>query len=249
MILIIAHHHDAEALWLCKTLKEDFSLPACLLLPEALGIDYSISLHLKNNGQHHSTIFFHEPELCLESNQVWYAFNRLSYINPLVWQYADPVEKAYAASEINAFFPALIHSLPCPVSNGIHHGALYWEAGFAAKWAAHLQGYGVSVHPLATDITEKLFEKLNATPVEDIRRIIYFENEIILPPGQEPFKNYANLENCIIKKGGSETLEFVFLKNADREPELLQISKTPSISHYGTRFTEAIFQRIRSTVW
>lgn len=245
MLLIIAHHHDVEAQWLCKTLKEDYNLPVYIIMPEALGIDYSISLHLKNNGQHHSTIFFHAPEARLESNRAWYAINRLSYINPLVWQHTDPVEKAYATNEINAFFPALIHSLTCPVSNSIHNGALYGEGGFAAKWAAHLHQHGVFVHPLVTDITEKLFEKLNTTPAEDIRRLIYFNNELILPPTQKPLKNYISLKRSIIEKGGSETLEFIFLKRGDNDPELLHISKTPSLSLYGKRFTDALFQRIK----
>src|SRR5437879_4593169 len=120
MLLVIAHHYDAEARWLCETLKRDYNIAATLLIPEAMGIDYSISLHLKNNGQHHSTIFFYEPETRLKSSEVWYAINRLSYINPLIWQHVDQVEKAYATNEINAFFSAFIQSLRCPVSNSIH---------------------------------------------------------------------------------------------------------------------------------
>ncbi|WP_183560423.1 hypothetical protein [Mucilaginibacter sp. SP1R1] len=245
MILIIAHHHDAEAQWLCQILKEDYDMPVYLLMPEALGVDYSISLQLQNNGLHHATIFFNEPQLRLECNEVWYAINRLSYINPIVWQHANADEKAYATNEINSFFPAFIHSLKCPVSNKIYHGALYGDSSFAAQWAAHLYQHGLSVNPLATERTGKQFEKLNAIPVEQTWRFIYANNEIILPLIQDPIKNYAGLRESILSKGGDEMLEFIFLKGEDNRPELLQVSKTPSLSYYGKTFAEALLQQLK----
>jgi hypothetical protein len=244
MLLIIAHHHDAEAQWLCKVLKEEGRIPVYLLMPEALGVDYSISLHLKNEGKHRSTVFFHTPKIRLELSQAHYAINRLSYIEPLMWARAAAAEKTYATTEINAFFPALIHSLTCPVSNPIHHGALYGEVSFTAKWAAQLRQHGIAVHPLATDTTGKLSAHFNATPAKDLCRLMYFDQALILPPTQRPIRNFSKLRDALLEKGGAETLEFIFLKKGKTELELLHVSKTPALSCYGERFTTPLIQRL-----
>ncbi|MDF2431383.1 MAG: hypothetical protein JWP44_1014 [Mucilaginibacter sp.] len=249
MLLIIAHHHDAEALWLYRTLKEDGVYPVLLLMPEALGIDYSISLHLNNNSSNQLAIFFYTPEVRVEGDQVKYAINRLSYIDPLVWRRADLIEKAYATNEINAFFPALIHSLSCPVSNRIYNGALYGEGGFASKWAENFHRHGVSVDSLATDIPEKIFEKLKGTPTEHVYRLMYFGGEIISPPMQEPLKNHSDLTECILINGGTETLEFILLKRKDGNAELLHVSKTPALSVYGELFKKALFQQLNKSLY
>ncbi|WP_344757853.1 hypothetical protein [Mucilaginibacter dorajii] len=246
MLLIIAHHHDAEARWLCKILKESYNQPLHLLMPEALGIDYSISLQLKNDGLHHASVFFHEGKVLLDCNDVTYAINRLSYIDPIVWKHTNADERAYATNELNAFFPALIHSLKCPVSNRIYNGALYGDNSFAAKWGMHLYAHGIPVDALLTDATGKLYEKLRTIPAEKINRLMYTNNQVILPPGQEPIINFEAIKQCILKKDEPETLEFIFIKKQNNSPQLVQITKTPSLSCYGNMFAQTIYNHINN---
>src|SRR5881227_3930810 len=103
MILVLAHHYDAEAEWLRKTLREGYAQAALLLWPEALGVDYDISLRLRANGNHDATVSMFEPPSrtsCERSAR--YVVNRLGYIEPLIWKNAAPSEKAYATAEINS---------------------------------------------------------------------------------------------------------------------------------------------------
>ncbi|WP_184547496.1 hypothetical protein [Mucilaginibacter sp. FT3.2] len=247
MLLIIAHHHDAEAQWLYKTLKENYNQPLYLLMPEALGVDYSISLQLKNDGSHHASIFFYNCKVHLDCAEVSYAINRLSYIDPIIWKHADAVEKAYATNEFNAFFPAFIHSLKCPLSNRIYNGALYGDNGFVAQWALHLHQYGFAVNSLLTDTTGKLYERLRTIPAAQICRFMYLNNEIILPPDQQPITNFAHLKACVLKRDEPEMLEFIFIKKENAGPELLQVTKTPSLSCYRNVFTQIIYTQINNT--
>jgi hypothetical protein len=247
MLLIIAHHHDAEAQWLCNILKKDYNQPFHLLMPEALGIDYSISLQLKNDGKHHASVFFHESRVRIDGSQVTYAVNRLSYIDPIIWKNADAGERAYATNELNAFFPAFIQSLNCPLSNGIYNGALYGDGSFAAKWGLHLHKHGIPVDALLTDNTGKLYEKLRTIPAEKICRLMYLNNQIIVPPGQQAMINFEVIAECILKKDEPETLEFIFVKKPNGSPALLQVSKTPSLSCYGNLFTQALYQQLNHT--
>lgn len=246
MLLIIAHHHDAEAQWLCKNLSENYSGPFCLLMPEALGVDYSITLQLRNDGSHHASIYFYGSETYLDGDDVSFAINRLSYINPVVWKQAEESEKAYATNEFNAFFPAFIHSLKCPLSNYIYNGALYGDNSFAAKWALYIHRYGISVNPLLADTTGKLYKMLDSIPAEQIYRFMYFHKQIILPLDQVAIINFGHLKEYILQQQESETLEFIFIKKQNGDTELIQVTKTPSLSCYGNLFVQALYQQINN---
>lgn len=244
MLLIIAHHHDVEAQWLYDTLRYENKFQVRLLIPEALGIDYSISLHLTGEG-HRSTILFYDGAEMIEGSQVWFAINRLSFVSPLIWERAEANEKAYATNEINAFFPAFIRSLDCPVSNSIINGSLYGETNFAWKWITHFYRHGLDVHPLAADLPDRLFETVNNTPPDQILRLLCFNDLLLLPPGNKPPINFVNLRKSILEKSAGETLEFIFLKTGGAGAALLHTSKTPSLSCYGQVYITALYKLLK----
>jgi hypothetical protein len=238
----MAHHHDAEARWLYEALKQARQQVAHLV-PEALGLDYNITLRLNNCGPHGANVSFHQPARRLESRAVAYAINRLSYIDPLVWKKTEPAELTYATSELNAFFPALIESLPCPVSNRIHHGALYGDGGFAARWAARMHERGLAVDASVLDNTGKSYERLAACKPEELHRFMADAEGIHTPPGQATVAREGEIRDCILGSCDRETLEAIFL-NEGGSVRLVHLTKVPSLSCYGARYVAALVQQV-----
>ncbi len=246
MLLIIAHHHDAEARYFHDLLQSENRVNTRLLIPEALGVDYSISLHLKNDGRHHASIFFYETGFTLNCDNLCYAINRLSYINPLTWQHTYPVEKNYATDEINAFFPAFIHSLKCPVSNPIYNGSLYGEATLAEKWAGYFKRCYLPVHPLLFDTTGKIYTLLQNTPAENICRHMQIGNQLITPLQQLPAPVFSDLKKILLENGDNDMREFIFFREGSNL-QLIQVSKVPSLSLYAKNASNIIYQQIKNT--
>ena len=243
MLLLLAHHHDAEARWLQQMLDQVYHLRMAYLVPEALGLDYNITLRLNNHGQPSATVAFNKAAWKLESNEVSYAINRLSYVDPIIGRKAQPSELTYAASELNAFFPALIASLPCPVSNRIYHGALYGDVNFAARWAARVDECGLSFDSSFIDDPSSSYQKLSAINPTELHRFMFDGEEILTPPDQATLPRENEIRECFINQGEDETLEAIFM-NESGTPRLLYLSKTPSLSCYGALYLDSLAQRL-----
>jgi hypothetical protein len=240
MILVLAHYHDAEAHWLCHALRLDGRRRTTFLCPEAMGVDYSISLRLRNDGNHFAKITFIEPNACsVNSNEIRFAVNRLNYIEPLVWKSAAAGEQLYATSELNAFFPAVIQSLECPVDNPVHHGALWTHDGFAAQWAVRLHRLGVAIHPLAIGKQSAIVEALRQEKPADLRRWMVFNRQVFTPAGQAP--EPSDIAHAISALATEESLEFIAVR--DRKAgtlQVLHVSRTPALSCYGQAYIGAL---------
>ena len=248
MLLLIAHNHDAEARWLYHTLNQGARLPVAYLVPEALGIDYKITLRLNNCGPHTASVWFDKPERRLESSGFTYVINRLSYVDPIAWHKAEPSELTYATAELNAFFPALVASLPCKVSNRIHHGSLYGDACFVARWAARMKGRGVPVDLCVLDCTGKSHEKISAATPGGLSRFMYDGDRIFTPHGQPVAPHEAEIRDCLKNSGEDETLEAVFLNESGRT-SLIHLSKTPSLSCYGSNYIGSLISPIKTNFY
>ncbi len=243
MILVLAHHYDAEADWLCRTVELDFQQAACLLWPEALGVDYRISLRLRGSGRHDALVSLVKPTASVFSGRsARYVINRLGYIEPLVWDKAIPSEKTYAAAEINAFFSAFVRSLPCSVSNPVRHGALWAGTGFEARWMSRLHRAGVLVHRLATADANEALQELSRADPATLLRWMHFEGQLFKPAGQE--RCYPDIERAILQESPDEMLELMAVVDPrTQRPQLLWLSRTPALSCYGRPFVSALADR------
>ncbi len=245
MLLILAHHHDAEAKWLYDKLLAETQLKPILLMPEALGIDYDVTLQLSNNGRHHASILFYNPNFKIQSEDITYTINRLSYVDPLIWKNASKKEQLYATNELNAFFPAFLHALPCPVSNPAHNGALGGETVFSMKWTSYFLSQNVPVHPVVFDSPDQVYHLLQKTPQKSILRFIQIGNELITQNGQLVPPGFEGLKEMISHNREKEMAEFIYLI-ADDEIQLLTITKTPCLSLYSDNITGLIFKLLTS---
>lgn len=240
LILVLAHHYDAEAEWLCTVLR-NHRQAVLLLWPEALGVDYRISLFLSGKAKPAGQVcFFQPPAFTFHGHSARYALNRLGYIQPLTWQHAAQAEKDYATAEINAFFSAFVRALPCPLSNPVRNGALWRGQGFETKWLARLGRQGVALHPLATAPPEAAMAALTAADPGTVRRWLHFEGELYCPPHQRTL--HSKLERAIKRERPDEMLEFIAIDHAG-SPLLLWVSKTPALSCYGANFIAALIGR------
>lgn len=239
MIVVLAHHHDAEAQWLCETLRRRGGL-ALLLCPEALGVDYAITLSLRNDGQHAWEIAFFDATIGrVSSDRIGFAVNRLGFIDPLMWRSASAGERAYASNEINAFFPALIESLRCRVDSPVQHGALWSDSGSELRWAARLHARGVAVHPAMTGDPADAWEMLRAADPARLRRWLCFEGRVLAPTGQPAV--VVDMKGALHGLAPRQVLEFVCVQGAaPADLQLLQVSRTPALSCYGLQFVEAL---------
>ncbi len=240
MILVLANHYDAEAAWLRRALEERCRHPVLLLCPEGLGVDYSISLRLRNDGRHGCAIsFFDDAARRWDGDRIRYAVNRLGFVEPLVWRSAAEAERIYATSEINAFFPALIQSLRCPVDSPVQHGALWVDGGFEVRWAVRLNACGVAVHPSMTGPPGKAFATLLEADPAALRRWMCFEGEVFTPAAQRGA--HPRVAEHLRALAPGQTLEFVCLQGEDPAAlQLLHVSRTPALSWYGRPFVEAL---------
>jgi hypothetical protein len=241
VILILAHHYDAEAEWLCAALRRQ-GQSAALLWPEALGVDYAISLFLRSDGQHAGHIrFFGPPSRTVAITDLRYAVNRLGYVAPLIWEHAVSGEREYATSEINAFFSGLIRALPCGVSNPVRNGALWSGAGFEATWLSRLGRHGISIalpeRGAAADLAAMLARPDHEAPL----RWLHVNRALFSPPGQA---NYPALERAIGQEDADEMLEFVAIEDpgSSSSPRLVGVTRTPALSCFGPTLVDALIE-------
>jgi hypothetical protein len=239
MILVLAHHHDAEADWLLKALRRH-GAAVLFLCPEALGVDYAVTLSLRNDGQHASEFAFFDATIGrITSDRISYAVNRLGFIDPLVWRSAQEGERTYASSEINAFFPALIESLRCRIDSPVLHGALWVDSGFALRWAARLRAHGVAVHRSMMGEPAEASEMLMASDPTCLRRWLWFEREVFAPSGQPPVP--IDMARVLRMLAPRQTLEIVCVQGTDpSDLQLLHVSRSPALSCYGQSFVRAL---------
>ena len=249
MILILAHHFDLEAEWLHRTLRDDYAQASLLLWPEALAVDYRITLALHGDGRREADVAFFDRTVGALDRETFdcqasrYAINRLSYIEPSIWKNADTAEKAYAESEINAFFSAFVRALPCPVSNPARHGALWTQAGFEARWASALHRSGVAVDPRAFGDPAIALAALSVADPSAVRRWMYFDGAVLAPPGQTT-TGTETLGRAVLERAPDEVLEFVAIEESiDAPARLLWVSRTPALSCYGSAFIDMLIDR------
>lgn len=214
-------------------------------MPEALGIDYDISLQLNNNARHQASVLFRNPEFKVKSQDITYTINRLSYIDPIIWKNSSKKEKLYATNELNAFFPAFLHALPCPVSNPAHNGALGGETVFLMKWVSYFISQNVPVNPVVFDSPDQVYYLVQKTPQKKVLRFIQIGNQLILQNGQAVPAGFEHLREMISHNREREMAEFICLI-ADDHIQLLTITKTPCLSLYSDNITDLIYKLLTS---
>lgn len=245
MLLILAHHHDAEAKWLYDKLLAETNLKPILLIPEALGIDYDATLQLHNSGRHQASILFHNPDFKIESGDITYTINRLSYVDPIIWKNSLKKEQLYATNELNAFFPAFLHALPCPVSNPAHNGALGGETVFLMRWVSHFLSQNLPVHPVVFDSPDQVYHLLQKTSQKNILRFMQVGNQLITQNGHSVPPGFDRLREIIRHNREKEMAEFICLI-ADDQIQILTITKTPCLSLYSDNITDLIYKLLTS---
>ncbi len=243
MILLFAHHYDAEAEWFFHELKKSCQLPVVWLIPEALGVDYSITLRFLKNGQTTGFVLLRSDERRLEMRDVRYAINRFAYIDPLIWEHAEPSEKAYAASELNAFFPAVIQSLTRSISKRIDNGSLCDINAFVAGWATRFHSAGISVDISALRSSGDLQQVLIGRSGRQVFRFLYDVQRVFTPVGQTSLTKEAEIKTCLRTFGDDETLEALFICESGL-PQLIHVSKTPALSCYGLSYVDTFVRHV-----
>ena len=232
MVLIFAHYYDEEAKWLAANLSKHLrGIKVKLIIAEALGIDYDITLSI-NSDSSHVTIYFQNPAETLYGENVSFVVNLLSFIDPIVWKKANEKERFYAMNEMNAFFAALIHSFVCPVINPIHNGALFANNNIILQLMKVLSQNGFVIHPAVLEENE------NAHKIKEIHqatcsRLILLDNSIFYPINQPVSRLNQLVLKAVTVQKITHMLELFFSEHNDFF-QLIFISKHPALSVYGT---------------
>ena len=237
MILIFAHYYDKEAQWLQQHLSFPVAGPEVkLVIAEALGIAYTVSLSIKDN-YNNSVIFFKDDMAEVSQEDVSLVINRLVYINPIAWNKSDEKEKTYAANEINAFFAAFIHSFTCPVINNIKHGSLFGNRLEVVKIIKTIMRAGIAIHPYVKAQDENSFPLMEEN-LPNCLRLMCWGNKIFSPTDQNDIG--LTLKNKLFpflqKQKLTAAYELFFLDGAPGALQLICISKSPALSVYGQPF-------------
>jgi hypothetical protein len=246
MLLIIAHHHDQEAVWLYKNLLESGEIPVRLLVPETLGLDYHISLNLFNTLAAKSSVNWFATGETIFNTDVHWLINRLNYIDPIIWNRSASAEKQYATSELNAFFAAFIHSFSCKISNPIQNGCLYGQIQFLPFWISYFQKKGIQPHSLL--LKNNFSRKKAMANPEKLLRFLCHKNSIYQPAEQTSAAELTKLlsANNLLKPW--DLMEFVFMQT--RSPQkfhFISASPTPCFSAYGKAFTQTVINHYKTT--
>ncbi len=180
---------------------------AFLLIPEALGVDYDVTLRLSDReilatlqplqgglefpvqGTERSALQIKDgcgsQELPggweFSSPDISFLVNRLNYIDPLVWKKAGETDRAYATGEINAFFAAFIHAFSCPVVNPVVNGALPESSSANYSLLMALRKRGVSIHPALFQEDGEAFHTMISN-LNDCTRMMTFGENILAAP-------------------------------------------------------------------
>jgi hypothetical protein len=238
MVLVFAHHYDEEAKWLALSLQVQ-GMPLKLLVAEALGIDYDISLTIKE-GKAGISILFKDDTGEVGGNAVSLVINRLNYINPIVWANAAEKEKQYATNEINAFFAALLRAFNCRVLNPVEHGSLFTDnkTGFDIVRLLKQQQVDVAISALEED--EQNFAKLQLL-ADNCLRVLCWEEEVFFPVHQPDAAFSEMILSSLSGKKISHPMELFFTHQPDGY-SLTYISKSPALSLYGQPLLQSILR-------
>jgi len=140
MILILADAHDAGALWLRATLTPLVAMPLVVLTPARLVYARTIMHHMDSSGTH--SCFDFGDGTSLHSSSIRGVVNRMSGAPTDHFSSAEPRERLYAASELQAFLLGWLASLPCPLLNPPAPESLAgaWHTDVVATQLAALAG-------------------------------------------------------------------------------------------------------------
>ncbi len=195
MVLILAHYYDKEAAWLADKLADAF-----LLVPEALGVDYDITLRLSDR-EIRAALHPLQGGREFSSPDVSFMLNRLSFIDPLVWKKADETERTYVTGEINAFFAAFIHAFSCPVVNPVVNGSLMESSSRNFSLIMVLQKMGMTIHPALLQENGEAFHTM-LRHLADCTRMMTFGDKIFVAPRE----SITGPQDCIPEPEISSTL-------------------------------------------
>ena len=237
MIFIFAHHYDEEAKWLVQHLQHQNNTEAKLVVAEALGIDYDACLSIKNTGTE-AVIWFNEDTGCKAYNNCTLVINRLLYITPIVWNKSEDKEKMYATNEINSFFAAFIHAYTCPVINPVEHGSILGNRTGSLKIIKTITENGINIHPYVFEENYKAFKLIEANAANCLR-VMRWGDKTFFPANQlhNIFKNL--LTNLLQPLALTSTYELFFIEMGAGF-QLINISRSPSLSVYGAPFVQYI---------
>lgn len=245
MLLIIAHHYDREAVWLYENILENGEIPVRLLVPETLGLDYYISLNLSDTLAAKSSVKWFDTSETILNTDVHWLINRLSYIDPLIWNQSEATEKQYATNELNTFFAAFIHCFSCAISNPIQNGCLYGQIQFLPFWISHFIKKGIQPHPFL--LKNNFSPKKEAAKPDELFRFLCHKNSIYQPPEQilEPDLIKLLAIKNVLKPW--DMMEFVFSQTkSPRKFQFISASPTPCFSAYGKAFTKTIVNHYKT---
>ena len=244
MVLIFAHHYDMEAKWLAQYLPQQCSsIRVKLVIAEALGIDYDITLSIKNNSSN-AVVFFKDDTGPLACGSISFVINRLMFIDPIVWNKSDKKEKTYAMNEINAFFAAFIHSYKCPVVNAVEHGSLLGNNSGTFRLVKILKKDGMAIHPFVFEENENSFKLMEKNAVACLRAMCWY-NKIFFPLHQFNIEFRDKIMQTLNKQQLTSTHELFFINN-NAEFELIYISKSPALSVYGQPFLQYLSEAVNT---
>lgn len=245
MLLIIAHHYDREAVWLYENILENGEIPVRLLVPETLGLDYYISLNLSGTLVAKSSVKWFDTGETIFNTDVHWLINRLSYIDPMIWNQSEATEKQYATNELNAFFAAFIYSFGCTISNPIQNGSLYGQNLYLPKWISHFKKAGIDpTKPLLKNGFPDANDLKNPT---DLSRFLCHKNSIYQPEKQTlkpDLKQFLFAEEAL---NSFDMMEFIFLRTQNSSKfQFVSASSAPCFSAYGKAFTKTIVNHYKT---
>jgi hypothetical protein len=140
MILILADAHDADALWLRAALAPLVAMPLAVLTPARLVYARTIMHHMDSSSTH--SCFDFGDGTSLDTSAIRGVVNRMSGAPTDHFSSAEPRERLYAASELQAFLLGWLASLPCPLLNPPAPESLAgaWHSDVVATQLAVLAG-------------------------------------------------------------------------------------------------------------
>lgn len=223
MILLIAHHHDREAQRLVTAIAGE-GRKALLLLPEALGVDYGVSLRINLP----SVIFRitpYEQGEPITAPAVSLLINRISWSDPVVWDQAVKKEKEYVASELNAFFAAFIYAFSCPVINPIEHGCVY-STNLSASLTTAFAAKGIFLNRGRWDI-----EGEAADIITRCYRLLFFAGECFIPLSQQIDEAFHPANLPFSFREGYPLIELFLFRNKNGI-QIVHFHRAPDLSLY-----------------
>ena len=245
MILILAHHYDSEAKWLTDNLANGLkNSNVKLLIAEALGIDYLISLSLNDNCTK-TVIRFKNADKALHAEDILLVINRLVFIDPIVWNHSAESEKSYATNEMNAFFSAFIYSFTCPVINQVIYGSLAGNNSDILSMVNILRNNHITINKIVHD--ECISAQMAEDNLAECLRLMLWDRKIFFPDIQLNENFSEKIKSVFNKITYASTLELFFRPNTSGF-ELIHISRMPALSIYGQSFLNYLTDKVNTAL-